>query len=324
MRLLVTGGLGFIGSNFIDFWFRDHPGDTIVNLDKQTYASDPRYVEKVGNKFDYVFINGDIADKSAVQRSTKNVDIIVNFAAESHVDRSIENSDVFIRSNFIGVKNLLDAAVERNIRFHHVSTDEVYGTLRMNPNHKFHEHSRYNPRNPYAATKAAADMMINAYHNTYGLPVTISNCGNNFGPHQHPEKLIPKTIISAFYDKPVPVYGRGFQIRDWIYVEDHCSAISMILERGEAGRSYLISSGYELRNIDLVKKILQLMGKDTGLINYVSDRPGHDLRYSSDSTLIRKTFGWKPRYSFDGGLNLTINHYVANLELYRDKFQKLS
>ena len=316
MKLLVTGGLGFIGSNFIRYWLRKHEKDTIVNIDKVTYAADFHNLEGIEKKYNYYFVKGDIANKDTIHKLAKNIDLIINFAAETHVDNSIKKADNFIKSNIIGVYNILEAVRKYEIRFHQVSTDEVYGSLPLNSKAKFTENSKYSPRNPYSATKASADYLINAYYNTYKLHVSISNCSNNYGQYQHREKLIPKTIINAETNMPIPVYGNGMQIRDWIYVEDHCSALEKIVLKGRYGEAYLISANQEKHNIDIVKKILKLLNKDESLIKFVEDRPGHDLRYALSATKIIKEFGWKPKYSFDKGLKFTIQHYLNNLNYY--------
>ncbi len=318
MKLLVTGGLGFIGSNFIKYWFKKHSKDTIINIDKVTYAADQRNLIGI-EKYDYVFVKGDISNPKTVLALSKNVDAIINFAAESHVDNSILNSSNFVKSNIIGVHNLLEAVRKYEIRFHQVSTDEVYGSLPLNSKLKFNEKSRYNPRNPYSATKAAADHLVNAYFNTYRLPVTISNCSNNYGPNQHPEKLIPKTIINAVKEMPIPVYGNGLQVRDWIYVEDHYSALEQIIKKGAYGETYLVSANNERHNIDVIKSILKELNKSEKLINSVKDRPGHDVRYAIDARKITRELGWKPKIKFDDGLKLTISHYLKNLDYYNKK-----
>ncbi len=319
MKLLVTGGLGFIGSNFIRYWFKRHSKDTIINIDKVTYAADFHNLEGIENRYDYEFVRGDIANKEIVLKVAKNVDAIINFAAETHVDNSIRNAEDFVRSNVLGVYNILEVSRKFDIRFHQVSTDEVYGMLPINSRAKFTENSKYAPRNPYSATKAAADHLVNAYFNTYKLPVTISNCSNNYGPYQHPEKLIPKAIIKVLLNKPIPVYGNGMQVRDWIYVMDHCSALEKILLKGEYGQTYLISANQERRNIDVVKAILRFIGKDSKLIKLVADRPGHDVRYAIDAKKIIKELGWKPETKFDEGLRVTIDHYTENLDYYLKK-----
>ncbi|MGC8730595.1 MAG: dTDP-glucose 4,6-dehydratase [Candidatus Micrarchaeia archaeon] len=319
MKLLVTGGLGFIGSNFIKYWFKNHRNDTIINIDKLTYAADPYNLYGIKDKYDYTYVKGDIANKEIVLKAAKDVDVIINFAAETHVDNSIKNAENFVKSNVLGVYNLLEVARIYNIRFHQVSTDEVYGMLPLNSKSKFTEKSKYAPRNPYSATKAGADHLVNAYFNTYKLPVTISNCSNNYGPYQHPEKLIPKAIINALFDKPIPIYGNGMQIRDWIYVDDHCSALERILLKGEYGETYLISANQEKHNIDVVKMILNILNKDESLIKFVGDRPGHDVRYAIDARKIRKELGWKPKMKFDEGLKYTTQYYIKNFEHYKDR-----
>ncbi len=319
MRLLVTGGLGFIGSNFIRYWFKKHGNDTIINLDKVTYAADPHNLDGVEDRYDYVFVKGDITNKETVFKVAKGTDAIINFAAETHVDKSIKNAETFVKSNVLGVYILLEAARRYNIRFHQVSTDEVYGALPLNSRTKFTENSKYAPRNPYSATKAAADHLVNAYFNTYRLPVTISNCSNNYGPYQHPEKLVPKTIINALLNNPIPVYGNGVQVRDWIYVTDHCSALETILFKGEHGQTYLISANQERHNLEIVNVILRFIGRDNKLIKFVEDRPGHDARYAIDAKKISKELSWKPKTKLEEGLKLTINHYTENLDRYLKK-----
>ncbi len=319
MKLIVTGGYGFIGSNFILYWLKKHKNDTIINVDKLTYAADLDNLKDLNEKANYVFIKGDIADKEFVDKTFKDADAIVNFAAESHVDNSIKNSSLFISSNVVGVHNILETVRKTGIRFHQISTDEVYGSLPLNSKIKFNENSKYNPRNPYSATKAAADFLVRAYYNTYKLPVTISNCSNNYGINQHPEKLIPKTILNAYLDKEIPVYGNGKQIRDWIFVEDHCSAIEKIIQKGNYGETYLIGENGEKRNIDVVRAILKRMNKPESLIKFVEDRPGHDVRYAIDSKKIQKELNWKPKFSFEKGINITIEHYIKNKERYLKK-----
>jgi dTDP-glucose 4,6-dehydratase len=308
MRLLVTGGAGFIGSNFIHYWFERHPKDQIVNVDKMTYAADQSNLEGL-DAFDHRIIREDIADSKAMEAAVKDVDAIVNFAAESHVDNSIVSSDEFIRSNIVGVQVLLNAARKFEKRFHQISTDEVYGSLSLRSKRKFNERSRYNPKNPYSATKAAADHLVNAYFNTYGMKVTISNCSNNYGPRQNVEKLIPKAITNALADREIPVYAKGQNVRDWIYVNDHCSAIEAILEKGRYGETYLVGSDNQRHNIDVVKHILHYLGKGDSLIRYVKDRPGHDMKYAIDPSKITKELGWKPSYTFEESLNGTIEWY---------------
>ena len=319
MKLIVTGGYGFIGSNFILYWLKKHRKNEIINVDKLTYAADPDNLKDLSQNAKYTFINGDIADKEFVERTFKDADAIINFAAESHVDNSIKNSSLFISSNIVGVHNILETVRKTGIRFHQISTDEVYGSLSLNSKEKFNENSKYNPRNPYSATKAAADFLVRAYYNTYKLPVTISNCSNNYGINQHPEKLIPKTILNAYLDKSIPVYGNGKQIRDWIFVEDHCSAIELIIQKGVYGETYLIGENGEKRNIDVIRTILKTMKKPDSLIKFVEDRPGHDVRYAIDSRKIQKELKWKPKFSFEKGIKITIEHYLKNKERYLKK-----
>ena len=319
MKLIVTGGYGFIGSNFILYWLKKHKKDEIINVDKLTYAADPDNLKDLSENAKYTFINGDIADKEFVERTFKDADAIINFAAESHVDNSIKDSSLFISSNILGVHNILETVRKTGIRFHQISTDEVYGSLPLNSKEKFNENSKYNPRNPYSATKAAADFLVRAYYNTYKLPVTISNCSNNYGINQHPEKLIPKTILNAYLDENIPVYGNGKQIRDWIFVEDHCSAIELIIQKGVYGETYLVGENGEKRNIEVIRTILKTMKKPDSLIKFVEDRPGHDVRYAIDSRKIQKELKWKPKFSFEKGIKITIEHYLKNKERYLKK-----
>ena len=308
MKVLVTGGAGFIGSNFIHYWFGRHPKDEIVNIDKLTYAADPRNLDGV-NKYKYQFIKEDIVNRRVVEKIIKDVDVVVNFAAESHVDKSITDTSEFIHSNIVGVHSLLEAVRKYEKRFHQISTDEVYGSLQLKTKKKFNECSPYLPRNPYSATKAAADHLVRSYVNTYGINATISNCGNNYGPRQHVEKLIPKTISNAMADKKVPIYGDGRQVRDWIYVDDHCSAIEAILGKGISGATYLVGAGGEMPNIEIVRLILGELGKPETLVEYVEDRKGHDARYALDTSKIREELEWKSRHGILEGIRSTIEWY---------------
>jgi dTDP-glucose 4,6-dehydratase len=317
MKVIVTGGAGFIGSNFIIYWLKNYPNDQVVNIDKLTYAADLRNLK--GTNKNYRFVKGDISDKKFVEKNFNDADIIVNFAAESHVDNSIKNSENFVKSNIVGVHNLLEVVRINNTRFHQISTDEVYGSLPLKSSKKFREDSRYDPRNPYSATKASADFLVRAYYNTYRIPATISNCSNNYGPNQHPEKLIPKTILNAYLGNKIGIYGNGKQVRDWIYVEDHCSAIDKIIKKGKIGETYLIGENGEQTNIDLIKKILKLMGKPNSLIEFTKDRPGHDQRYAINASKIKKQLGWKPGFTFNEGIALTITHYLENKNKYLPK-----
>ena len=311
MRLLVTGGLGFIGSNFIRYMLSKHREVEVVNLDKMGIGSNPKNLEDLEGDERYRFVKGDLLDFDLVSRLVREVDAVVNFAAETHVDRSIANPRAFLESNTVGTFNLLEAARLNNprLRIVHVSTDEVYSDILVG---SYKEEDRLKPSSPYAASKAAADMFCLAYHRTYGLDVVVTRCTNNFGPYQFPEKLIPKTIIRASLGMKVPIYGTGRNVRDWIYVLDHCEALDLVLERGRSGEIYNISSGDELDNLTLVKKILRIMGKDEGLIEFVEDRPGHDVRYSLDSSKIRRELGWRPRRSLEEALKETVDWYLKN------------
>ena len=315
MNLLVTGGLGFIGSNFINYWLTNHTEDKIINVDKVTYAANYDNISEPGNE-NYRFVKADINDKDIMDALISNSDIIINFAAESHVDNSIASPKIFLESNYMGVYNLLEAVRKYDKRFHQVSTDEVYGSLPLDSKDKFNEKSCYNPRNPYSSTKAAADFLVRSYVNTYGIRATISNCSNNFGPNQHPEKLIPKTILNALSNKKIPIYGNGKQVRDWIYVEDHCKALDMIIENGRIGETYLISSENEKSNIDIVDMILKILGASDSLIEHVIDRPGHDKKYSLNPNKICKELGWSPRINFEDAIRSTIKYYQGNIDKY--------
>jgi dTDP-glucose 4,6-dehydratase len=316
MRILVTGGLGFIGSNFIRFMLNESRDIRIINLDKMSYGSNPENLKECENDPRYEFMKGDIADYKLVERLIKDVDAVVNIAAETHVDRSIASPEEFLRSNTIGVFNLLEAIrkVDREARLLQVSTDEVYGDILEG---FFKESDRLMPSNPYSASKAAADMFCLAYHRTYDLDVIVTRCTNNFGPYQFPEKLIPKTIIRASLNLKVPVYGSGRNVRDWIYVLDHCEALMKVLFHGKSGEIYNISAGNDFQNIEVVKKILEIMGKPEDLIEFVDDRPGHDLRYSLDSSKIRGELRWAPKYSFEEALGRTVDWYLNNEEWWR-------
>ncbi|WP_393972166.1 dTDP-glucose 4,6-dehydratase [Oxyplasma meridianum] len=318
MKLLVTGGAGFIGSNFINYWLNKYKEDYIINIDRLTYAANPEYVKQKYFEKRYKFIKGDINDKELMEKSIKDSDVIINFAAESHVDNSIKSAEPFIISNYYGVYNILELIRKYDKRFHQISTDEVFGSLPLHSNELFDENTKYNPKNPYSATKAGADMLIRSYINTYNIKATISNCSNNFGPNQHKEKLIPKTILNALNNEKIPVYGNGLQIRDWIYVEDHCSGIDDVIHKGNIGNSYLFSARNEIKNIDIIKRILKTLNKDESLISYVNDRPGHDVRYGINPDKAMKELNWKPKYNFDDALKITINHYKKNMNLNKD------
>lgn len=313
MRLLVTGGAGFIGSNFIHYWLANHPNDEVVNLDSLTYAGNLENLADVKDNPNYSFIKGDIAKAEDVKVAIKGVDIVVNFAAESHVDRSIIDPAPFILTNVVGTQVLLDAAkAAKVLRFHHISTDEVYGALDLASQEKFRENTPYRPNSPYAASKAASDHLVRAYSATYSLPITITNCSNNFGPYQFPEKLISLAITNLLESKKVPVYGDGLYVRDWLYVEDHCQAIDLVLGKGEVGETYCIGVDNDIQNIEVLRKILKLLGKSEEEMEYVKDRPGHDRRYAIDATKIKTELNWQPKHTFDEALKLTIDWYIQN------------
>jgi len=310
MNLLVCGGAGFIGSNFIRNYLKNHPDDIITNLDNLTIGSNIKNLDGVKTNPNYKFIKEDIKNQQKINEISKDVDVIVNFAAESHVDRSIANPKPFIETNIVGTYSLLESARKNDKLFIHVSTDEIYGDAENKDS--FSENDTLNPSNPYSATKAAADHLVAAYHKTYGLKCITTRCTNNFGPYQYPEKLIPKTIIRAQKDLKVPLYGDGLQIRSWIYVLDHVEAIESLITKGKSGQVYNITAWNEISNKNLVEKILELLSKPNNLIEYVGDRPGHDKRYSIDATKIQKETGWKPKYEFEDALKQTIQWYVDN------------
>ena len=313
MRLLVTGGAGFIGSNFIHYWLQNHPGDFVVNLDKLTYAGNLENLTACENNPNYSFVKGDICDPQIVRQAMANVDIVVHFAAESHVDRSIMDPSVFVKSNVLGTQVLLNEALDANVRrFHHISTDEVFGALELDDKQRFTEETPYSPRSPYSASKAAADHLVRAYHVTYKLPITITNCADNFGPFQYPEKLISLSVTNVLEGKKVPIYGDGLYVRDWLYVEDHCRAIDLVIAKGKVGETYLVGTDSDMANIDLVKKLLSIMGKDEKMIDYVKDRPGHDRRYAIDSAKIKNELGWKPVVDLEEALKKTVAWYKSN------------
>ena len=319
-ELLVTGGAGFIGSNFILYWLKKHPEDNIVNLDKHTYAGNLENLKEVEKNSHYRFIQGDISDPKIVDQAMAKTDIVVHFAAESHVDRSIMDPAPFVKTNVEGTYVLLQTALKHKIkRFHHIGTDEVFGHLELNSSELFNEQTPYNPRSPYAASKAASDHLVRAYYHTYNLPITISNCSNNFGPYQFPEKLISLAITNLLEGKKIPVYGDGFYVRHWLYVEDHCRAIDLVLEKGKIGETYCIGVDNDIPNILIIKKILKTLGFGEEKIEYVKDRPGHDRRYAIDATKIKKDLGWQPKYDFDQALEETVKWYQGN----KDWWQKL-
>ena len=310
-NVIVTGGLGFIGSNYILHAIKNSSLGRITNIDSLSYGSNPNNLREVEKAPNYKFVKADLADSSIIMSEVADADVVIHFAAESHVDRSISNPGKFLESNVIGTFNLLEAARHSKVRkFIHISTDEVYGSAPSGE--AFRENSPLNPSSPYSASKAAAEMLALAYHKTYGLPIVILRCTNNFGPRQFPEKLIPKTIIRALLGLRVPVYGNGQQIRDWTHVQDFCNAIDLALLKGVSGNIYNVSTGNEVFNLEIVTRILKILGKSSNLIEFVDDRPGHDFRYSLDSTRIRKDLAWKPEQPLSTALKSTVEWYVQN------------
>ena len=311
MKLLVTGGLGFIGSNFCRHVLAKCPDCELINVDKMGIGSNPASLRDLENDRRYTFVKGDICNPQLMNRLVHQVDSVVNIAAETHVDRSIADPNVFLQNNTLGTFTILEAIRRHNhkAKLLQVSTDEVYGEALEG---SFTEVTPPKPSNPYSASKAAADMFVLSYHRTFGLKASITRCTNNFGPHQLPEKLIPKTVIRALKDLPIPIYGKGTNIRDWIYVEDHCEAVCTVLEKGNAGEIYNVSAGNEVTNLEIVKKILAQLNKPETLISFVEDRPGHDVRYSLDSSKIRTELGWKPKFSFEESLKSTVQWYLDN------------
>ncbi len=316
--ILVTGGAGFIGSNFVYYILRNHPEDRIICLDALTYAANIHTLNDAFRNERFKFVKGDIRDRQEVSALFKSEkpDIVVNFAAESHVDRSIEDPEIFLETNIIGTAVLMDCCRKYGTKcFHQVGTDEVYGDLPLDrPDLLFHEDTPIRTSSPYSTSKASADLLALAYHRTYGLPVTISRCSNNYGPYQFPEKLIPLMIHNAMQDKPLPVYGAGLNVRDWLYVEDHCKAIDMIIRNGRSGEVYNVGGHNEKANIDIVKIILSELGKPESLITFVEDRKGHDRRYAIDPSKIRKELGWEPETMFADGIRRTIRWYLDHPE----------
>ena len=309
LNLLITGGSGFIGSNFIRHMLEKYPNCKIFNLDKLTYAGNPDNLKDIENNPKYSFVRGDICDPAVVDKVMQNVNHVVHFAAESHVDRSIEDGSVFVRTNVLGTYTLLESAMKHGImKFIHVSTDEVYGSIKEG---SFKETDMLTPSSPYSSSKAGSDLIAQSYYITYKLPVIITRCTNNFGPYQYPEKLIPLFITNLLKNRNVPVYGTGKNVRDWIYVLDHCRAIDFVLHNGSIGEIYNIGGGVEKTNLEITWKILAMLSKDESMIEYVKDRPGHDLRYSLDCSKLRE-LGWRPEYNFDEALAETIKWYVEN------------
>ena len=312
MKLLVTGGAGFIGSNFILYMVNRYPHYEIINVDLLTYAGNLANLRSVENHTHYRFVKADIADRAAMEPLfAEGLDAVVNFAAESHVDRSILQPDLFVRTNVLGTQTLLDLARRFRVgKFVQISTDEVYGAL--GDTGYFTEETPLKPNSPYSASKAGADLLVRAYHETYGLNVNITRCSNNYGPYQFPEKLIPLMIRNALSDQPLPIYGDGLHVRDWLHVEDHCRAVDLVLHRGAPGEVYNIGGHNERTNLEVVKTILAELGKPETLIRFVQDRPGHDRRYAIDATKIRRELGWEPKYDYETGIRETIRWYLAN------------
>lgn len=314
MKLLITGGCGFIGSNFVHYVLENHPEDEVVNVDVLTYAGNVANVAKWEGDKRYRFVKGDICDREVVAGAMAGVDAVVHFAAESHVDRSIVDPSAFVRTNVLGTQVLLDEARRANVaRFHHVSTDEVFGALK--PGDKpFDETTPYAPHSPYSASKAGSDHLVRAYHDTFGLPITISNCSNNYGPYHYPEKLIPLAITNILRGKKVPVYGEGLQVRDWLYVTDHCRAIDTIVREGRVGETYCVGGDNQPKNIEIVKTVLGVLGKGEEMIEFVADRPGHDFRYDINYDKIKSELGWLPSVTLEDGLRKTVDWFVKNRE----------
>ena len=322
MTIIVTGGAGFIGGNFVHYMLGKYPEDRIVCIDKLTYAGNMSTLASVMDNPNFKFYKTDICDRAAIYDifEAEKPDVVINFAAESHVDRSIENPEVFLQTNILGTQVLMDACRKYGIkRYHQVSTDEVYGDLPLDrPDLFFTEETPIHTSSPYSSSKAGADLLVLAYHRTYGLPVTISRCSNNYGPYHFPEKLIPLMIANALNDKALPVYGEGLNVRDWLYVEDHCKAIDLIVRKGRVGEVYNVGGHNEKRNIDIVKIILKELGKPESLITYVADRKGHDMRYAIDPTKISNELGWLPETKFEDGIKKTIAWYLTNRKWWED------
>jgi dTDP-glucose 4,6-dehydratase len=319
MKYLVTGGAGFIGSNFIHYIFEKNPDCSVANLDKLTYAGNLDNLKKFEHHPGYKFVKGDITNADLVNSLVKECDVIVNFAAETHVDRSILGPTEFVRTNVLGTQTLLEAARKNgNKRFHHVSTDEVFGAIPLDSDEKWTEDSPYRPRSPYSASKAASDHIVRAYFITFGLPTTISNCANNVGPYLYPEKLFALAITNLIEGKKVPVYGEGKQVREWLYVVDHCEAIDMIIEKGKAGETYFVGPEDDhINNLDVVKKILEVMGLPEDRIEFVKDRPGHDAKYALDITKIKNELGWMPKHNFEETVRKTVEWYKNNEDWWK-------
>lgn len=319
-KILVTGGAGFIGSNFVLHWVKNYPQDTVINFDKLTYAGNLENLTSIEKEPNYVFFHGDITIPEMVDNVMKGVDKVVHFAAESHVDRSIKDPSEFVKTNVLGTQVLLEMALKHNVsHFHHISTDEVFGALDLGDARKFNENTNYNPHSPYSASKAGSDHLVRAYFDTYGLPITITNCSNNFGPYQFPEKLIALAITNLLEGKKVPVYGDGLYVRDWLYVGDHVRAVEKVLNNGKIGETYLVGGmSRDISNIEIVKLILKFLGKGEDMIEYVKDRPGHDRRYAVDWSKINRELGWSPEHEFEEWLEKTVEWYKENEKWWKD------
>lgn len=311
MKMLVTGGAGFIGTNFVHYVLENYDDDEVVNLDALTYAGNLENLKRFEDDPRHTFVKGDICDRDLVNDLMKDVDAVVHFAAESHVDRSIKGGAEFVRTNVVGTHTLLEAAKEHDVRFHHVSTDEVFGDLEPD-DPPFNEETPYHPRNPYSASKAASDHFVRSYYHTHGLPVTISNCSNNYGPWQFPEKLIPLFISNLKEGEQVPVYGDGKQVRDWIHVEDHVRGVDKVLREGEIGETYCFGGDAEMENIEITRMLIDLLDRDESAIKFVKDRPGHDRRYAIDFSKAERELDWKPEHTFEDGLKKTVDWYLEN------------
>jgi dTDP-glucose 4,6-dehydratase len=317
MKILITGGAGFIGANFVHYWVKQHPEDQITVLDKLTYAGNLANLEEVKDRV--TLVKGDICDEQIVSEAMADCEAVVHFAAESHVDRSIKDPGVFVRTNVLGTQVLLEAARAANVqRFHHVSTDEVYGSIPLDSNERWTEKSPYAPRSPYSASKASSDHLVRAYFHTYRLPVTITNCANNIGPYMYPEKLLPLAITNILEGKKVPIYKPGNQVREWLYVEDHCSAIDSVLNKGRLGETYFVGpNNPELSNLEVIKKLLAIMGKDESWIEFVGDRPGHDQKYAMDHSKITNELGWQPKFKLEQSLELMVKWYTEHEDWWK-------
>lgn len=323
-RVLVTGGAGFIGANFILYWLQKYPNDTVINVDLLTYAGNKQNLVSVEQMSNYHFVHGDICDEQLMTSTMEGVDIVVHFAAESHVDRSIKDPTRFLQTNIMGTDVLLRAALKQKVkRFHHISTDEVFGSLDLTTEEKFTEKTPYSPRSPYAASKASSDHLVRAYGETFGIPYTISNCSNNYGPYQFPEKLLPVAITNILEGKKVPVYGDGQNVRDWLFVEDHCTAIEQMLLHAEAHTTYVVGGlQKDVSNLELVKLVLSLMKQPESMIEFITDRPGHDRKYSVDWSSIHNKLNWSPSVSIEEGLQRTIDWYTNNQQWWKPLKEK--